>query len=81
MTSHDSRGFLSVYIVWIFLLMLAAAYSLSIFFSFFFLSCDSFFSPVMQIDGFGYLKGKLPYLLTEFLEYVARVREQSVTLY
>ena len=76
MTSHDSRGFLSVYIVWIFLLMLAAAYSLSL--SLF--SCDSFFSPVMQIDGFEYLKGKLPYLLTEFLEYVARVSEQSVIL-
>ena len=35
----------------------------------------------MQIDGFEYLKGKLPYLLTEFLEYVARVSEQSVILY
>ena len=49
--------------------MLAAAYSL-------------FLSPpaVMQTDGFEYLKQSCPTVLTELLEYVARVSEHSVIL-
>ena len=47
--------------------MLAAAYSL-------------FLSPpaVMQTDGFEYLMQSCPTVLTELLEYVARVSEHSV---
>jgi speckle-type POZ protein len=39
-----------------------------------------FFSPpaVMQTDGFEYLKESCPSVLTELLEYVARVNEHSV---
>ncbi len=40
-----------------------------------------FFSPaVMQTDGFEYLKESCPTVLTELLEYVARVSEHSVIL-
>jgi speckle-type POZ protein len=39
-----------------------------------------FFSPpaVMQTDGFEYLKESCPSVLTELLEYVARVNEHPV---
>lgn len=37
-----------------------------------------FLSAVMQTDGFDYLKKSCPSLLTELLEYVARLSEHSV---
>nr|POE45244.1 btb/poz and math domain-containing protein 1 [Quercus suber] len=39
-------------------------------------SCDA----ELQIDGFEYLKENFPTGLTEFLEYMAKVGEQSVIL-
>lgn len=35
----------------------------------------SFNAAVMQTDGFGYLKESCPHVLTELLEYVARINE------
>jgi hypothetical protein len=40
-----------------------------------------FFAAVMQTDGFDYLQQSCPYLLTELLEYVAKVGEHSVSPY
>lgn len=43
--------------------------------------CFCFFSPaVMQTDGFEYLRESCPPVLTELLEYVARVSEHSVVI-
>ena len=59
--------------------MLVAAYSQffpQFWLFFFFPSCD----VELQIDGFEYLKENFPTSLTEFLEYMARVGEQSVIL-
>lgn len=44
---------------------------------------DGFFSPlsaVMQTDGFEYLKESCPHVLTELLEYVARISEHSIAI-
>lgn len=38
------------------------------------------FAAVMQTDGFEYLKESCPHVLTELLEYVARINEHSVIL-
>lgn len=35
---------------------------------------------VMQTEGFEYLKESCPYVLTELLEYVARVNEHSIVV-
>ncbi|RVX21877.1 BTB/POZ and MATH domain-containing protein 2 [Vitis vinifera] len=40
--------------------------------------CELLFSAVMQTDGFDYLKQSCPSVLTELLEYVARIGEHSV---
>ncbi|KAF3951442.1 hypothetical protein CMV_022903 [Castanea mollissima] len=40
----------------------------------------SSYDAELQIDGFEYLKENFPTGLTEFLEYMARVGEQSVIL-
>lgn len=47
-------------------------------FCFYLLSFSFSFSAVMQTDGFEYLKESCPSVLTELLEYVARVNEHSV---
>jgi speckle-type POZ protein len=39
----------------------------------------SSFAAVMQTDGFDYLQQSCPSLLTELLEYVAKVGEHSVS--
>lgn len=36
-----------------------------------------FYAAVMQTDGFDYLRESCPHVLTELLEYVARVNEHS----
>ena len=38
------------------------------------------FAAVMQTDGFEYLKESCPSVLTELLEYVARINEHSVSV-
>lgn len=40
--------------------------------------CELSFSAVMQTDGFEYLKQSCPSVLTELLEYVAKIGEHSV---
>lgn len=40
----------------------------------------SFNAAVMQTDGFDYLKESCPNVLTELLEYVARVNEHSIAV-
>ena len=50
-----------------FLLMLAATYSVFL-----------FFPAMIQTDGFEYLKENCPTILIEILEYVARVSEHFV---
>lgn len=37
-------------------------------------------AAVMQTDGFGYLKESCPHVLTELLEYVARINEHSIAM-
>ena len=70
MTSQDSSGFLSVFIVWIFFANVTATYSVFL-----------FFLAMIQTDGFEYLKENCPTILIEILEYVARVSEHSVIQY
>lgn len=41
-------------------------------------SDNELFSAVMQTDGFGYLKESCPSVITELLQYVARIGEHSV---
>lgn len=41
-------------------------------------SGELLFSAVMQTDGFEYLKQSCPSVLTELLEYVAKIGEHSV---
>ena len=67
MTSQDSSGFLSAFIVWIFFANVTATYSVFL-----------FFPAMIQIDGFEYLKENCPTILNEILEYVARVSEHFV---
>lgn len=42
------------------------------------ISCCELFSAVMQTDGFEYLKESCPFVITELLQYVARIGEHSV---
>jgi speckle-type POZ protein len=44
-----------------------------------FLTMFFFFAAVMQTDGFDYLQQSCPSLLTELLEYVAKIGEHSVS--
>ena len=67
MTSQDSSGFISVFIVWIFFANVTATYSVFL-----------FFPAMIQTDGFEYLKENCPTILIEILEYVARVSEHFV---
>ena len=41
---------------------------------------DLFFAAVMQTDGFDYLKESCPHVITELLEYVARINEHSIAV-
>lgn len=43
-----------------------------------FLTFCTLFTAVMQTDGFEYLKESCPSVLTELLEYVARISEHSL---
>lgn len=40
----------------------------------------NFVAAVMQTDGFEYLKESCPNVLTELLEYVARINEHSIAV-